>query len=261
MLTPTSLSEALEMRAAAPDAVVINGGTDLMVAINYRHRQPEVLLDLSRVEELREWRRAGDMLGLGAGVRYATLESAAVAAVAPALAEAARTVGSKQIRNRGTLGGNLATCSPAGDGWPPLVAGLAEVEVASVRGRRRMPVTDFALGPKRSALAADELIVEVTLPVATGPQTFLKVGPRNSMVISIASLALVVDPERAEVRAAYGSAGPVVGLVRLGLAEARDLPDAVATACRPIDDVRGSADYRRHALRVLAARAVDRCLP
>lgn len=261
ILSPTTLEDALLMRAEHPGATVINGGTDLMVEINYRHREPDLLLDLSRVDELRAWRRDGDTLHIGAGVTFATLERAPFLSLVPALSEAARTVGSKQIRNRGTIGGNLATCSPAGDGLPPLVAGLAEVELASVRGRRRLPIADFTLGPKRSALAPDELVVATSLPVATGAQTFLKVGPRNSMVISIASLALVVDLERDELRAAYGSSGPVVGVVRLPLSESRALPDAVAEACSPIDDVRGSADYRRQALRVLAARAVGRCLP
>ncbi|MFA3839538.1 FAD binding domain-containing protein [Streptomyces aureus] len=260
ILTPTNLHDALVMRAEHPEATVINGGTDLMVDINYRRRAPELLLDLSRVAELRRRRREGAAVRLGAGVTFATLEGPPFLTTTPALSQAARTVGSQQIRNRGTLGGNLATCSPAGDAWPPLVAGLAEVEVASVRGRRRLAVSDFALGPKKSALAADELVVRVAVPTARGPQAFLKVGPRNSMVISIASLAVITDTERGELRAAYGSAGPVVGLVRLPLADARDLPDAVADACRPIDDVRGSADYRRQALRVLAARAVERCL-
>lgn len=260
VLMPTTIEEALEMRHAHPESTVINGGTDLMVAVNYRRAEPQSLLDLSRVDDLRRWGQEGDTLRIGAGVSFATLERAPFITLSPALAEAARTVGSKQIRNRGTIGGNLATCSPAGDGWPPLVAGMAEVEVASVRGRRTLPISDFALGPKRSDLADDELIVAVTLPLARGRETFLKVGPRNSMVISIASLALVIDPERDELRAAYGSAGPVVGLVRLPIGEARDLPEAVASSCSPIDDVRGSAAYRRHALRVLTTRAVDRCL-
>lgn len=260
VLMPTTIEEALEMRDAHPESTVINGGTDLMVAVNYRRAEPQSLLDLSRVDGLRRWGQEGDMLRIGAGVTFATLEGAPFLTLSPALAEAARTVGSKQIRNRGTIGGNLATCSPAGDGWPPLVAGLADVEVASVRGRRTLPISDFARGPKRSDLADDELIVAVTLPVARGRETFLKIGPRNSMVISIASLSLVTDPERGELRAAYGSAGPVVGMVRLPISEARDLPEAVASTCSPIDDVRGSAAYRRHALRVLTSRAVDRCL-
>ncbi|ORA39223.1 FAD binding domain-containing protein [Mycobacterium aquaticum] len=260
VITPHRLDEALRARAAQPDAAPIQGGTDLMVEMNFGRRDPAALLDLTRVPELTRWRREGPLLRLGAGVTFAQLERSPFLDMVPALAQAARTVGSPQIRNRGTIGGNVATCSPAGDSWPPLIAGLAEIEVASVRGHRSIPAAEFALGPKRSALAADELVVGVSLPVATGAQTFMKVGPRNAMVISVTSLALVIDTHRAEVRAAYGSAGPVVGLVRLPLSEAHLLPDAIAEACAPIDDVRGTAEYRRHALRVLSTRAAERCL-
>src|SRR5581483_1110278 len=131
----------------------------------------------------------------------------------PALAEAARTVGSPQIRNRGTIGGNVGTASPAGDALPPLLVAGAELELASVRGARRLPLGEFLLGPKRNALAPDELIVAVRLSPSGAPETFLKVGPRNAMVIAVCSLALRADRERDELRAAYGSAGPVVGLV------------------------------------------------
>ncbi len=260
MLASTTLAEALAARAEAPDAAPVQGGTDLMVELNFRHRDPETLLDLGRVAELREHAQEGETLRIGAGVTFARLMQPPFDVQAPALAEAARTVGSPQIRNRATIGGNLATASPAGDSLPPLVACEAEVELASVRGVRRLPIGEFLVGPKRSALAGDELVVAVHLPVARGAQTFMKIGPRNAMVISVASLALVVDEARGEVRAAYGSAGPVVGVVRAPLAAADALPALVAESCRPIDDVRGTADYRRHALRVLTTRALQRTL-
>ena len=178
----------------------------------------------------------------------------------PALAEASRTVGSPQIRNRGTIGGNLGTASPAGDALPPLLVEHAELELASVRGTRRVPLAEFLVGPKKNALAEDELIVAVLVDPSGGRQTFMKVGPRNAMVIAVCSLALVVDRERGELRAAYGSSGPVVGLVTASLDDAADFADRVAAAASPIDDVRGTAAYRRHALRVLTARALERCL-
>jgi CO/xanthine dehydrogenase FAD-binding subunit len=178
----------------------------------------------------------------------------------PALAEASRTVGSPQIRNRGTIGGNLGTASPAGDALPPLVVERAEVVLGSVRGERRLRLDEFLLGPKRNALAEDELILGVHVTPGGQPQTFMKVGPRNAMVIAVCSLALVVDRERDEIRAAFGSASPVTRLVTAPLGEADDFPDAVAVAASPIDDVRGTAAYRRHALRVLTKRALDRCL-
>jgi len=173
-----------------------------------------------------------------------------------ALAEASRTVGGPQIRNRGTLGGNLGTASPAGDALPPLLAYGAQVEVASTRGSRLVPMQQFLVGPKRNALEPDELIVAVRLVVPGPRQTFMKVGPRNAMVIAVVSLALVIDD--GEAWASYGSAGPVPGLV-VGPADA-DFAERVAYAASPIDDVRATARYRRHALRVLTERALERCL-
>ncbi len=197
---------------------------------------------------------------LGAGLTYTDALTGELAEALPALAEAARTVGSPQIRNRGTVGGNLGTASPAGDALPPLLVEGAEVEVASVRGTRRIPLDDFLVGVKRNALADDELIVAVHVDVSDAPQTFMKVGPRNAMVIAVCSLALVVDREREELRAAFGSAAPTVRLVTAPLDEADGFPDRVADAASPIDDVRGTAAYRRHALRVLTQRALERCL-
>ena len=209
---------------------------------------------------LRGHGRENGSVRLGAAVTYSEAMRGELSRLFPALGEASRTVGGPQIRNRGTIGGNLGTASPAGDAIPPLLAGGAEVELASVRGTRRLPLGEFLLGPKRNALAPDELILGVRATPARGPQTFMKVGPRNAMVISVVSLALVVDEERGEVRAAFGSAGPVVGLVTAPLGEHGDLPERVAAAASPIDDVRGTAAYRRHALGVLARRALERCL-
>jgi CO/xanthine dehydrogenase FAD-binding subunit len=259
VLTPRSLDEALALKAEHPSARPIQGGTDVMVELNFDRARPELLINLNEVAELRGWSRTNGSLRLGAGLTYAEVV-AELAAELPALAEASRTVGSPQIRNRGTIGGNLGTSSPAGDALPPLLIGGAEIELASARGARTVALERFLVGPKRNALEDDELIVAVHVPVSRQPQTFMKVGPRNAMVIAVCSLALVVDREREEVRAAFGSAAPVVRLVRAPLAEADALPDLVAGAASPIDDVRGTASYRRHALRVLAGRALERCL-
>jgi CO/xanthine dehydrogenase FAD-binding subunit len=177
-----------------------------------------------------------------------------------ALAEASRTVGGPQIRNRGTIGGNLGTASPAGDALPPLLVAQAELVLQCSTGERTVPLNEFLVGPKKNTLREDELIVAVLVPARAPRQTFMKVGPRNAMVIAVVSLALLVDEERGEVRASYGSAGPVPGLVSAPLDESDGLPDRVAEAATPIDDVRGTAKYRRHALRVLTARALVRCL-
>lgn len=260
MLTPRSLDEALRLKASLPAARFVQGGTDVMVEVNFDRSRPEALINLNEVGELRGWRDEDGVLVLGAGLTYAEAETGHLAELLPALGEASRTVGSPQIRNRGTIGGNLATGSPAGDALPPLLVEGARVELASVRGVRTLPLEEFLLGVKRTALEPDELITAVRVVRSGGRQTFMKVGPRNAMVISVCSLALVVDRERDELRAAFGSAAPVATLVTLPLDDAGSLPDAVAAAARPIDDVRGTAAYRRHALRVLAGRALERCL-
>ena len=268
-----SWDEALAAKAEQPDAVPISGGTDLMVDINFDRRRPAALLDLNGVDELAQWQRVDGSVRIGAAMPFSRI-IAELAPVVPGLAIASRTVGSPQIRNRGTLGGNLATASPAGDALPPLVTVDAQVEVASVRGERTVPVREFFTGPKRNVLAPDELIRAVLVPVARGPQQFAKVGTRNAMVISVCSFALAIDTEGRTVRGCIGSAGPTV----LPTPEAEQyleahlewdsrtpLADAVAmrfgelagAAARPIDDVRGTAAYRRHAVSVLARRTLQ----
>jgi CO/xanthine dehydrogenase FAD-binding subunit len=258
VLSPRTLAEALRLKAEWPESVPIQGGTDVMVELNFDRARPDVLLNLNEVAEVRGWSRDDGTIRLGAGLTYAQAMEPELAEALPALAEAARTVGGPQIRNRGTIGGNLGTASPAGDALPPLLVRDGAVELASVRGTRTLPLTEFLVGPKRSALAPDELIVAVTVRPGDGRETFMKVGPRNAMVIAVVSLALAVDGD--EVRAAFGSAGPVPGLVSAPLTEREELPARVAAAASPIDDVRGTAAYRRHALRVLTERALDRCL-
>jgi len=258
--TPHSLDEALRLKAELPDARFVQGGTDVLVELNFDRSRPPALINLNEVGELRGFGRENGTLVLGSGLTYAEAMHGVVAEALPALAEASRTVGSPQIRNRGTIGGNLGTASPAGDALPPLLVEGAEVHVASVRGERVLPLAEFLLGVKKNALEPDELIVSVRVEPACAPQTFMKVGPRNAMVISVCSLALQVDRERGEIRAAFGSASPVVRLVTARLAEADGFPALVAGSASPIDDVRGTAAYRRHALGVLTRRALDRCL-
>lgn len=260
VVTPRSLDEALRLKAEHPAAVPIQGGTDVMVTLNFDRARPEMLLNLNEVAELRSWTRENGSLRLGAGLTYSEAMTGEIANELPALAEASRTVGSPQIRNRGTIGGNLGTASPAGDALPPLLIEGAEVEVASIRGARSLPVESFLTGVKRTALEADELIVSIGVLPSDQPQTFMKVGPRNAMVIAVCSLALVADRERGELRAAFGSSAPTARLVTGSLSDVDSFPDLVAAAASPIDDVRGTAAYRRHALRVLTGRALERCL-
>ena len=260
VLTPTTLDEALQLKAEHPDALPIQGGTDVMVALNFDRARPETILNLNEVAELRGWSRENGTLRLGSGLTYTEVMAGEVGEALPALREASRTVGSPQIRNRGTLGGNLGTASPAGDALPPLLVEEASVELASVRGVRTLALREFLVGPKRNAAEPDELISAVLVEPSGGRQTFLKVGPRNAMVIAVSSLAVVADRQRGELRASFGSCGPVVGLVSCPLDDAASLPERVAAAASPIDDVRGTAAYRRHALRVLAERALKRVL-
>jgi CO/xanthine dehydrogenase FAD-binding subunit len=275
-LQPASWREALAMRAERPDAVPIAGGTDVMVEINFDRRRPGALLDLGRVAELRDWSVEGGWVRLGAGVPYARIIDD-LAPQLPGLAMASRTVGSPQIRIRGTVGGNLGSASPAGDAHPPLLAAGAVVEVASAaRGTRQIPVAEFYTGVKRNALAADELIAAVLIPSAAGPQQFCKIGTRNAMVIAVSAFACALHPDRRAVGTGIGSAAPtprrapdaeafLAGeLDSAGLWDSRGpLPETlarafgqrVAAAASPIDDVRGSAAYRVHSLSVMARRA------
>ena len=253
VLTPRTLDEALRLKSERPDALPIQGGTDVMVELNFDRARPPALLNLNELAELRGWSEENGRIRLAAGLTYAE----AMQTPLPALAEASRTVGGPQIRNRGTIGGNLGTSSPAGDALPPLLVCGAQVRMASVRGERTLPLAEFVTGVKRNALADDELILAVDVDAEPGRQTFLKVGPRNAMVISVVSLALRVN---GELTASFGSAGPVPGLVGAPLEDSDSFPEQVAAAAAPIDDVRGTAAYRRHAVRVLTKRALERCL-
>ena len=271
-----TLEDALAAKAEHPDAMPIQGGTDVMVELNFDRHRPEVILDLGGVEELRQWREASGEIRLGAGVTY-TRVIAELGDRLPGLALASRTVGSPQIRNRGTVGGNLGAASPAGDAHPPLMASRATVEVASTDGARRIPITDFFVAPKEHALRPEELIVAIHVPAAAGAQQFSKIGTRNAMVIAAVSFALSIDPVRRRVGTGIGSAGPTplaaVDAERFleGVLDERDawepgsaLDDAtltrfgelVASAARPIDDVRATRAYRVHALSVMARRTL-----
>jgi len=271
-LRPSTLDEAVALKAAHPDAVPIAGGTDVMVELNFDVRRPPALLDLGRLTELTRWHAENGHVRLGAAVPYTRIVTE-LADSLPALAMASRTVGSPQIRNRGSVGGNLGSASPAGDAHPPLIATPATVEVTSVRGTRTIPAREFYLGPKRSALEPDELITAVLVPKAAGPQQFAKVGTRNAMVIAVCSFAVALDVANRTVGTGIGSAGPTplratdaeeFAASALPWGSGNPLPEnvsrefgtLVARAARPIDDVRGSAAYRRHALSVLARRTL-----
>ncbi|GAB2673224.1 FAD binding domain-containing protein [Thalassiella azotivora] len=273
LVRPRTWSQALAARADEPGLVPVCGGTDVMVEINLDRSRPSGLLDLTAVPGLASWSVDGGWVRIGPALTYrAVVEE--LGDLLPGLAAAARTVGSPQIRNRGTVAGNLASASPAGDCHPPLLAAGAVVECESVRGRRDVPVDELFTGPKRTVLAPDELVAGVRVPTARGPQPFAKVGTRNAMVIAVVSFALAVDVAAGRARTGIGSAGPTPLRARAAedhLAttvtywhDARPLPsdlvdrfaDLVVAAAAPRDDLRGTAAYRRHALRVLARRCL-----
>ena len=262
-LLPRYLAEALDAIAACPEATILAGGTDLMVGVTYHGLRPSTVIGIRRVPELQEW----DGRFIGAGVTHDRLEAGPILA----LSQAARTIGSPQIRNAGTIGGNLATASPAGDTLPILAALDAQVVVRSKGGERTLRWDEFITGPKRTALLPDELVIGARLPERIpGRQAFAKIGTRTAMVIAIASCCLFRDDD-GTTTLALGSVGPIPMRPRRAeamiSAEAKPTPAALAEFARlvseevsPITDHRSTAEYRRHASGVLARRLLERVL-
>ena len=283
------MSEACEMLAENPESEVLAGGTDFMVEVNYRHRSPKAVVAINRVHEIAGWRLedggSNGTLRIGANMTYTEMAVPAFARLLPALTQAARTVGSPQIRNAGTIGGNLGTASPAGDTLPVLAALDAKVSLRSAEGSRELALSDFITGPKQTALQQGEIIEGVRVPLAApqngensstiGRGEFLKVGTRNAMVISVAGLALIARHDIQRVCVGLGSVAAVP--VRPTEAEEWISPrldwqqrspldpgdvetfgEMVAQAASPIDDHRSTAVYRSHAIGVMAKRALVR---
>ncbi|MBJ7397220.1 MAG: FAD binding domain-containing protein [Ilumatobacteraceae bacterium] len=277
VLIPQSLHDALAAATANPDAQIIQGGTDLMVEVNFNHRKPTDVIALRRVDEIRNYVVTADKKNvvIGSGLPYREMEHGELAQLLPALAQAARTVGSPQIRAAGSIGGNLGTCSPAGDALPVLSALDAVINLQTATTSREISVHDFMVGVKRNARQPGELIVSATLPIINGWQGYAKVGVRNAMVISIASCCLVIDREKGSIGVALGSVGPTIIRCReteQWLAMQIDLKnisivapnllkefgDRVAKESKPIDDHRSTAAYRRHAVATLSRRLLTR---
>ena len=268
------IEEVLEALSARSDATILAGGTDLLVEINFGRQRPTHIVAIDRVDELKGFSRNGHVR-MGAGVTYTKMLETDVGSVA--LQEAARTIGSPQIRNAATIGGNLGTCSPAGDALPVLAALDATVVLRSKSAERRVAFGDFMTGPKKSVRRPDELIVAVEWDDAGASQTYMFAATRNAMAISISGLALVVDRARRRVGVGLGSCGPTIirateaERFAVGLFEetgwdrrapseaaAQEFGRLAAGAAKPIDDVRGTAAYRRHVLAVMGARALTR---
>lgn len=280
VIMPTTLTEALVALKSMPEALIVAGGTDLMVEINFNRRKLDNVIGLRSVKSLSHWSVSPDGISLtiGSGLPYAAMEHGTIAELVPALAQAARTVGSPQIRAVATLGGNLGTCSPAGDGLPVLSALDALIHLQSSSGKRDVIFHDFMVGVKRNSRAENELITGVTVPVLAGWQGYSKVGVRNAMVIAVASACLVVDTTSSSVRIALGAVGPtiircrdtevwfasrhdVASVTPVGAVLANEFGQRAATEARPIDDHRSTADYRRHAIGILASRLLQQAYP
>lgn len=277
IVRPRTLDEAISALGDHPDAHLLHGGTDLMVEVNFAKTRPVDVVSLRRIAELRRWHVDDSTLEvvLGAGVRWSDLEREPLRSLSPALAQAARTVGSPQIRAAGTIGGNLGTCSPAGDGLPVLSALDATVVLRGRDGQRDVPFREFMTGPKRSVRKHDEIIVAVRWQPTGGFEGYAKIGVRNAMVIAVASVCLVHDPREGNVRVALGAVGPTI--IRAHSAEAwlhercdlrnltsisddlsREFGERVRSEANAIDDHRSTRSYRHHGVGVLATRLLDR---
>ena len=274
---PQTLQEALVFSSANPNAQIIQGGTDLMVEINFNHRKPTDVIALRRVDEIRGYTVSVDRskVIVGSGMPYQKMEHGEFADLFPALAQAARTVGSPQIRAAGSIGGNLGTCSPAGDALPVLSALDAVINLRTETTSRDVTIHDFMLGVKRNARLPGELIVSATLPVINGWQGYAKVGVRNAMVISVASCCLVVDRNLGTIKVALGAVGPTIircreteqwlatqidlkAIENVAPNLLREFGDRIANESKPIDDHRSTAAYRRHAVATLSRRLLVR---
>ena len=272
VIVAKELTTALTALREHGDARLIQGGTDLMVEINFNHVKPTTMISLRDVESLRMIRTdTAGIISIGSGVPYSVIEGEPVLSEIPALAQAARTVGSPQIRAAGSLGGNLGTCSPAGDTLPVMFALDASIHLSTIDSSRVVSIHDFMTGVKRSVRQHDEIITAIDFPIINGWQGYSKVGVRNAMVISVASACLVADHENADVRIALGSVGPTIIRCRsaeswlkttldlstrstISLDVANEFGRRAAEESSPIDDHRSTAQYRRHAISVLASR-------
>ncbi len=277
-ITPASLDAALEVSTRnAPHVKLLAGGTDLLVELKHTANGPKVLVDLGRVPELKGIEETSAGLRIGAMVTHTEImESRLIAQHAPAMIAAAVTIGAVQTRNMGTIGGNLVTCVPSLDSGPVLVALDALVTVAGAKGKRQMPITEFFVGPRKTALSPDEILVDILIPaVMLGrPASFRKFGLRKGQALALVNAAASVaveDGRIADTRIALGAVSPTV--IRALQAEAivtgknvgdtaalREAAEMAVTEARPIDDFRASAAYRRELIAVGTFRVLEEAL-
>ncbi|AET66147.1 aerobic-type carbon monoxide dehydrogenase, middle subunit CoxM/CutM-like protein [Desulfosporosinus orientis DSM 765] len=271
---PKCLDEAFKLMAENPGYSLLAGGTDLMVKLKESLIKPTAVIDLDELEELKGINLEAGEIVLGASTTHTRLnQSELINQYAPALAKAAGIVGSPQIRNKGTVGGNMVNASPAADTVPALIALGAEVTLSSKEAVKTIPLDELFLGPGRTVLKPGELITTISFQVSNHQGcSFQKLGKRKALAISVinASASLEIDPETRVIKKARIALGSVAATAIRGMAGEKILignhyspelikeaAEAVAEAIKPIDDVRSTAVYRTRAARVLVRRALE----
>lgn len=271
---PTSTKEAIALLAEHGDrAKVLAGGTDLIVDLKHKAGNVQLLVDVTTIPELLGIEETEEGLRIGSMARYGEIMTNPLCLeLTPEIVAASHTVGAVQTRNLGTIGGNLVTCVPSADSAPALLVLDAEVTVAGADGNRRMPLQDFFVGPRKTCLKPHELLVDIRIPKANlgKPSLFLKFGLRKGQALALvnAAAALWLDDKKqiAEPRIAIGAVAPTP--IRAPKAEAhllgkkptdellREAADIAVTECKPIDDFRASANYRRQLVKTMTFRCL-----
>lgn len=277
VFSPKTLDEALDVIKTV-EGRVIAGGTDVIPQMSDGRFVADSLIDISYLEDLRFIKKEGATIRIGALTTYSSImQSDLLQTAAPLLVDAAATVGAVQTQNKGTLGGNIGNASPAGDLLPPLLSLNAEITLISQGNERQITLSDFLLGPGKTALSQGEIIHSISFKELS-PQsrsTFIKLGNRRGMAISVVSTAVILrltnKGKVEDLRISLGSVAPTpirctqAEAILLGFEPTPSLLEkAAATAAdesAPISDIRASADYRRHAVQVLVQRALNNCLP
>ncbi len=272
--SPESLDEALSLLAELENATPVIGGTDLLIAMRNGVSVPSHVVDLNEIPELNYVKEEEGIIRIGATATHSQVANSPLVAGIHSLVDSVSRIGSPQIRNRGTITGNICNASPAADSAPPLLVHMAEVEIQSLDGKRVIPIADLFAGPKINSLEPGELLIEIRIPVppAGSASSFKRIGRRKAFTLSVVSAAAYIQMEGetcTDAKVAFGS----VAVTPISVPEAENLltgskldeeiinaaSKAVYEAVKPITDVRGTAEYRKDMCPVLMRRAIDQC--
>lgn len=273
--SPESLDEALSLLAELENATPVIGGTDLMVAMRNGVSVPSHVVDLNEIPELNYVKEEEGIIMIGATATHSQVANSPLVTGIHSLVDSVSRIGSPQIRNRGTITGNICNASPAADSAPPLLVHMAEVEIQSIDSKRTIPIEDLFAGPKINSLEPGELLTEIRIPVPPvgSASSFKRIGRRRAFTLSVVSAAAYIqmeDEECTDAKVAFGS----VAITPLRVREAESLltgskldevtinaaSKAVYEAVKPITDVRGTSEYRKDMCPVLMRRAIDQCM-